>query len=203
MITTHYFKRDWHETTGTDLTGSWGHSVFYFETDTAFHPIRQLQVFENGKVLKYDVDYTEDQHGGLSEVALEDFEAYRIHKFEFEEIWQTSYYKQFPEIICTADTLWGQPRLDGRRLAVGDVVSLIYVNQDDINYVLNDFELSLQIVRQALLYCSSLQCKKDNPVKFCHNCILRVEQENEEIDKDNPEQPNWLHAGELLGKFFI
>jgi hypothetical protein len=37
---------------------------------------------------------------------------------------------------------------------------------------------------------------------FCHNCILRVEQTNEEIDKADPEQPNWLIAGELIERLF-
>jgi uncharacterized protein (DUF433 family) len=199
-----YFKRYWDETTGDELTGSWGFSRYYFETDEKFYVSRQIEVFENGKVLKYDVGYSDDKFGGLSKVALDihEFSEYRIDKEEFEQLWQTSYYKQFPEIVCTHDTLWGQPRLEGRRLAVGDIVSLVDVYHEDINVVLTDFELTLQQVRQALHYCKNLECKKDNPERFCHNCLLRIEQFNEAIDKDDPEKPNWLRAERLFRQHF-
>jgi hypothetical protein len=38
---------------------------------------------------------------------------------------------------------------------------------------------------------------------FCHNCVLRVEQTNEEIDREDPEQPYWLQVGELIKKAFL
>jgi uncharacterized protein (DUF433 family) len=205
MVTSNYYKRFWEESTGNELTNSWGCSTYYFETEANFAVLRQMEIFENGQVLKYNTEYLDDKFGGLSEVPLdfEDFEPYRITRDEFETRWQTSQYKQFPEIVCTHDVLWGQPRLEGRRLAVGDIVSLVNVyDPDNINTLLTDFELSLQQVRQALHYCKILQCKKDNPEKFCYNCILRVEQENDIVDKDDPEQPNWIRANRLLKKYF-
>lgn len=200
----HYFKRHWTETTGEELTDSWGQSTYYFETDSELCVVRQIQVFANGKVLKYDTTYIDDKFGGLSEMPLDadEFNEFRIDNIEFEELWQTSYYKQFPEIVCTHNILWGQPRLDGRRLSVGDIISLVDIHEDDINSVLTDFELTLQEIRQALHYCKILQCKKDKPEKYCHNCLLRVVQDNETIDENTEEQANWLRAERLFEKYF-
>jgi len=80
-----------------------------------------------------------------------------------------------PNIVCTDGTLGGSPRIDGRRLAVGDVVSFIK-NYGTLQEVIDDYELTISEIRQALQYCSSLQCKQDKPTTFCHNCSLRREQ---------------------------
>lgn len=204
MESTYYFKRDWDESTGAKLTDSWGSSTYYFETDTQLNVLRQIEVFENGKILKYDVEYVDDKFGGLAELPLEfeEFNEYRINKEEFEEIWEKSFYKRFPEIVCTHDCLWGQPRLEGRRLAVGDIVSLVDVYHEDIGVTMKDYELSLQQIRQALHYCKLLECKNDKPEKYCHNCVLRVEQFIEIIGEDDHKQPNWERAATLLKRYF-
>ena len=196
-----YFKRHWDETTGDELTDDWGTSDYYFETDDNGNVLRQIQIFANGNCLKYDLDYLDDKYGGLSEVSLDlsDFKEHRTNQAVFDQAWESSTYKKFPEIVCTPDTLWGQPRLEGTRLAVGDIVGLVDTCDSNINSVLTDFELSLQQVRQALHYCKTLQCKRDNPVKFCHNCTLRVTQNNE---SDGDEQDNWKRADLLLQKHF-
>ena len=199
---TNYFKRIWSEKTGEPLTNDWGTSVYYFETDDLLAVLRQVQVFENGQVLKYDREYLDDQYGGLAEKALdvEDFEPYRVNLETFEQQWLLSSYR-FPEIVCTRDTLWGQPRLQGRRLAVGDIVSLVDIYAE-FPVVLKDFELSLQQVRQSLHYCKDLYCQKDSPDLYCHNCSLRVKQEQSVPDKEDPEQDNWIRAGRLFRTYF-
>lgn len=196
-----YYKRDWDETTGEELTDSWGTSTYYFETDDSGNVTRQLQLFQNGKALKYDKDYVEDKFGGLSEVALdlEEFLPYVIHADEFKQVWLTTDYKRFPEIIFTDDVLWGQPRLEGRRLAVGDIVSHVDVNRSAV-VAANDYGIALQQTRQALSYCSSLQCVNDKVLKYCHNCTLRVQQDGE---ADGEEQDNWIRAKRLLKEFFL
>jgi uncharacterized protein (DUF433 family) len=80
----------------------------------------------------------------------------------------------YPDIVCTEYTLFGSPRIDGRRLAVGDVVSIV---SDSLHHALDGHELTLSQVKQALGYCATLQCKSDNPLVFCHNCSLRRQQE--------------------------
>ena len=80
----------------------------------------------------------------------------------------------YPAIVCTEHTLSGSPRIDGRRLAVGDVVSIV---SDSLHHALDSHELTLDQIKQALSYCATLQCKIDNPLVFCHNCLLRRRQE--------------------------
>ena len=54
-----YFKRNWNETRG-DQYDSWGKSVWFFETDNNGEVLRQIEVYDNGKVLKYDNQNIED-----------------------------------------------------------------------------------------------------------------------------------------------
>jgi hypothetical protein len=90
-----YYKRDWDETTGDELTNSWGTSTFYFETDQDNYVLRQLQVFKNGRGLKYWTEFTEDDYGMLSDQPLEpdDFVQHMIDKAEFEKVWEINYRK--------------------------------------------------------------------------------------------------------------
>jgi uncharacterized protein (DUF433 family) len=99
----------------------------------------------------------------------------------------------------TSDVLNGSPRLDGRRLAVGDIVSGVDINKSLSEY-LQDFELSMAQIKECLDYCRTKQCLADSPHKFCHNCTLRVQQDNNTIDD---EQDNWLRAEKLFQKHFF
>jgi uncharacterized protein (DUF433 family) len=81
---------------------------------------------------------------------------------------------KYPNIVCTKDTLNGSPRIVGRRLAVGDVVNIVK-NYGSLSDVINDYELNVFEIKQALEYCVSQQCKLDKPNVFCHNCSLRFE----------------------------
>jgi Cysteine-rich CPCC len=66
-----YFKRHWDETTGSDKTDSWGKSSYYFETDKEGNVLKQMVVYDNGKVLKYSHLHIEDEFGGLAEQGLD------------------------------------------------------------------------------------------------------------------------------------
>jgi uncharacterized protein (DUF433 family) len=88
----------------------------------------------------------------------------------------TTMSNDFPSIVCSDEVLAGSPRIDGRRLAVGDVISLVSI-YGTLQEVRQDYELSGDEIKQALLYCSTLQCKEDKPDKFCHNCRLRSQSE--------------------------
>lgn len=113
-------------------------------------------------------------------------------------VFGTDAFNKYPEIVFTEDVLWGQPRLQGRRLAVGDVVCHVDGNRSAI-IAAEDYEMSLSQTRQALNYCASLQCVKDQVLLYCHNCTLRVHQDGE---ADGDEQDNWVRAKRLLGEFF-
>ena len=80
-----YFKRFWGETRG-DQYSDWGTSTWYFETDNKGEVLRQIEVYSNGTVLKYDNNKREDSYGGLSVDALDmdEFAPFEIlfHQFE-------------------------------------------------------------------------------------------------------------------------
>lgn len=79
----------WDETTGDELTDSWGTSIYYFETDEQLNVIRQMQVFKNGQVLKYSSDFIDDEFGMLSDQQLDksEFEEFAIDATDFITIW--------------------------------------------------------------------------------------------------------------------
>jgi hypothetical protein len=90
-----YYKRQWGETTGERLTDSWGTSTYYFEIDGDNFVLRQIQIFENGKGLKYSRDFIQDDYGALADqpLDLDDFARFKIEKTEFEEAWAKNYKK--------------------------------------------------------------------------------------------------------------
>lgn len=82
-----YFKKYWDESTGEELTDSWGNSTYYFETDENLNVIKQTQKFENGKILRYDKQNIEDEFGFLSDQPLD------IDEFIDDEIQKPEFYK--------------------------------------------------------------------------------------------------------------
>lgn len=85
-----YFKKNWEETTGDELTDDWGVSIFYFETDDSLNVFKQIQIFENGNILKYDELNNEDEFGAMADQSLEEEEFLdcEITKEEFYNIWK-------------------------------------------------------------------------------------------------------------------
>ncbi|MBN6110711.1 hypothetical protein HDC36_004429 [Xanthomonas sp. JAI131] len=84
----HYYKRRWNQSRA-DRYDAWGHSWWLFETDDAFWPSRQIEIYDAGPVLFYHRDRLEDAYGGLSAAALDpdEFEPFRIDRTEFEREW--------------------------------------------------------------------------------------------------------------------
>jgi hypothetical protein len=87
-----YYKRNWEESTGEERTYAWGTSTFFFETDDKRNIIRQIQIFEEGQLLKYEQEFPEDDFGFLSNAQLdeEEFAAFSISEKEFNNTWHTS-----------------------------------------------------------------------------------------------------------------
>lgn len=85
-----YFKKFWNESTGDELTDSWGNSTYYFETDLNLNVTKQLQLFQNGRTLKYDLQNFENEYGFLTDQPLdrEEFSNDEIEKEEFYKIWK-------------------------------------------------------------------------------------------------------------------
>jgi len=85
--------------------------------------------------------------------------------------------EKYPNIVITEGVLSGAPRINGRRLAVGDVVSRLKWS-DSIEEVEGTYQLNKDEIKESLEYCANQQCLKDEPLKFCHNCSLRTAQED-------------------------
>ena len=71
------------------MTDDLGVSIFYFETDDSLNVFKQIQIFENGNILKYDELNNEDEFGAMADQSLEEeeFLDFEIPKEEFYNIW--------------------------------------------------------------------------------------------------------------------
>jgi hypothetical protein len=87
-----FFKRHWNESTGEPLTNDWGTSFYYFQTDKSGEVLKQMVVYDNGKVLKYSNLHLEDEFGGLADqdLDLSDTEYTPLSKNAFFALWNTS-----------------------------------------------------------------------------------------------------------------
>ena len=83
-----YYKRNWEESHG-DAFDDWGKSIWCFETDNSGLPIKQIEIYENGKVLKYDQTKLVDNFGRLGdqELDLEEFSEFEITELDFKKVW--------------------------------------------------------------------------------------------------------------------
>lgn len=88
-MTTRYYKRHFDEPR-TEQAEVWGTCDYYFETNQIGEVLRQIEVYENGKRLKYHDKLIEDEFGSLADQSLDlsDFVNFEITKFDFELQWQ-------------------------------------------------------------------------------------------------------------------
>jgi len=86
-----YFRRQWDELRSSDHA-SWGQATYYFETDDELIASRQIEVYDGGQRLCYDVEHPEDEHGFLdgSRVFPDDEwpELFEISARQFETEWK-------------------------------------------------------------------------------------------------------------------
>ena len=78
-----YYSRHWKE-------GEENGIRYYFETNDEGFPIRQLEIWDNGKKIRYDLNNRVGDEGFLADQALErnEFKDYEISKEDFEKQWQ-------------------------------------------------------------------------------------------------------------------
>ena len=86
-----YYKRYWNEDSG-GFCADWGGSQFFFEVHRDGYVARQIQRFDNGKLLLYDECNDDDRFGGRSTVKLDpnEYESYLIDRAEFINNWKPS-----------------------------------------------------------------------------------------------------------------
>jgi hypothetical protein len=86
-----FYRRRWEETRGDEFDG-WGYSFWYFETDDTGWPVRQVEVYDAGHVLRYGPGHEEDRYGALGQVSIhdcgDDWSIFEITGVEFERIWR-------------------------------------------------------------------------------------------------------------------
>lgn len=84
-----FYRREWDESRG-DAYDDWGTSVWYFDVEDGW-ACRQVAVYANGNVLKYDEELVGDEYGQLAEKALDaaDFEPFIITEAAFDRVWET------------------------------------------------------------------------------------------------------------------
>jgi hypothetical protein len=85
-----YYSRRWEESRG-DAYDSWGPAVYYFEVSDDWATLRQVEVYDDGHVLRYGPENRGDEHGFLSENPgdPDEFVPFEIDGRSFEDIWES------------------------------------------------------------------------------------------------------------------
>jgi hypothetical protein len=85
-----FYRRRWDDSRGDEFDG-WGPSVWYFEVGNDGWPVRQVEVYDSGPVLRYGPGHEQDRYGGLGEASLddpdEDWSPFAITQEAFERAW--------------------------------------------------------------------------------------------------------------------
>ena len=86
---THYYNRHFDEIR-IENSESWGNCNYYFETNEAGEILRQIEVYQNGKRLKYSKILNEDEYGFLGDQPIDqlEFKDFAITQSNFEIQWQ-------------------------------------------------------------------------------------------------------------------
>jgi len=87
-MTTLYYKRHFDEIRA-EKSETWGACIYYFESNQKGEILRQIEIYENGKILKYSEEFIEDEFGFLADQTIDllEFEEYAINKNDFEYQW--------------------------------------------------------------------------------------------------------------------
>jgi hypothetical protein len=79
-----FFRRLGEENRG-DQFASWGGATYYFASDDSGRVERQIEVYEDGHVLDYDLVRVSDKYGGLTDqpLDLDEFAPFELTEAEF------------------------------------------------------------------------------------------------------------------------
>lgn len=83
-------------------------------------------------------------------------------------------------IISTEHTLGGSPRLDGRRLDVRHVIwGITEFDNGDIKSYQDDFEVTNEQIRHAIMYCKDEICELQEVPQSCNGCSKKFRKDTE------------------------
>ena len=94
--------------------------------------------------------------------------------------------EEFKYIVRNEGYSSGSPRINNRRLTVCNVITSA---SHSINDCINDFDLKIEEIHEAIVYCKDLHCfkeaDKNKKLNFCCNCTLSsyANQYEEEIEE--------------------
>lgn len=91
-----YYKIKWNDTRG-DEYDNWGKSNWYLELDYENYPMRQIEVYDNGKRLKYHSEMNNDAFGKLGDQPIEinEVNGIELSLSEFERQWKIKSFNQY------------------------------------------------------------------------------------------------------------
>lgn len=80
-------------------------------------------------------------------------------------------------IVSTEHTLGCTPRLEGRRLDVRYILWGIVNYVETLEIYQNDFEVSDEQIRHAIMYCKEEICEEQNVPQACNYCSKKFEKD--------------------------
>lgn len=95
--------------------------------------------------------------------------------------------QKFAYIGRDKNVSWNQPIILGSRLTVYNVITGI--NGDGLEYI-DEHELNLNVIKEALNYCSTLECQKDKNGNFCDGCVLNSLKNGWKVNKNDFKEIN-------------
>jgi hypothetical protein len=83
-----YYRRHW-EQSRSDEFNDWGTADYFFEADEDGAVLRQVEVYANGMILRYDRSHRGDRYGQLTDQPLDPtvLGAYTSDKAAFDAVW--------------------------------------------------------------------------------------------------------------------
>ena len=89
-------------------------------------------------------------------------------------------------VISSFNVLGGSPRLSGRRLDVQHVIwGITKYDNYRISSYMEDFEVSRDDIRHAIMYCKDEICELNNVLQSCNGCSKKFKKDQERCSDDS------------------
>lgn len=92
-----YFKYTWNESRGDDFD-SWGKATYLFEVAPSSDVCKQVELYENGYVLKYDHTHINDVYGSFASSPFDPTGCEETDFASFYTIWNDTKAINLPDL---------------------------------------------------------------------------------------------------------